>query len=62
MGEPYSRIIFMQFVLILGGGLSMIIGQTGPVLLAVIALKIYFDVKAHIKEHAPPATAVDLSG
>jgi len=53
MSEPYSRIIFMQLVLILGGGLSMIIGQTGPVLMGVIALKIYFDVKAHIKEHAP---------
>lgn len=53
MGEPYSRIIFMQLVLILGGGLSMIIGQTTPVLLAVIGLKVYFDVKAHIKEHAP---------
>jgi hypothetical protein len=43
----------MQLVLILGGGLSMIIGQTGPVLMGVIALKIYFDIKAHIKEHAP---------
>ncbi|MFC1720123.1 DUF6498-containing protein [Pseudomonadota bacterium] len=53
MSEPYSRIIFMQLVLILGGGLSMILGQTGPVLIGVIALKIYFDVKAHIKEHAP---------
>jgi hypothetical protein len=53
MSEPYSRIIFMQFVLILGGGLSMILGQTEPVLIGVIALKIYFDVKAHIKEHAP---------
>jgi hypothetical protein len=53
MTEPYSRIIFMQFVLILGGGLSMILGQTGPVLIGVIALKIYFDVKAHIREHAP---------
>lgn len=54
MGEPYGRIIFMQLVLILGGGLSMIIGQTTPVLLAVIALKIYFDVRAHVKEHKAP--------
>jgi hypothetical protein len=54
MGEPYGRIIFMQLVLIFGGGVSMIIGQTAPVLLAVIALKIYFDVKAHIKEHKAP--------
>ena len=53
MSEPYSRIVFMQLVLIFGGGISMIIGQTGPVLMVVIGLKIYFDVKAHIKEHAP---------
>ena len=51
MSEPYSRIVFMQLVLIFGGGLSMVLGQTGPVLVAVIGLKIYFDVKAHIKEH-----------
>jgi len=53
MSEPYSRIIFMQLVLILGGGLAMVLGQAEPVLIGVIALKIYFDVKAHIKEHAP---------
>jgi hypothetical protein len=53
MSEPYSRIVFMQLVLIFGGGLSLVLGQTGPVLIAVIGLKIYFDVKAHIKEHAP---------
>jgi hypothetical protein len=52
MSEPYSRIVFMQLVLIFGGGLSLILGQTEPVLIAVIGLKIYFDVKAHIKEHA----------
>ena len=53
MGEPYSRIIFMQLVLIFGGGLTLVIGQAAPVLMAVIVLKIYFDVKAHIREHEP---------
>ena len=52
MSEPYSRIIFMQMVLIFGGGLTMVLGQAEPVLIAVIGLKIYFDVKAHIKEHS----------
>ena len=51
MSEPYSRIIFMQFVLIFGGGLSMVLGGPVLVLLIVIALKIYFDVKAHLKQH-----------
>lgn len=53
MSEPYSRIIFMHLVLIIGGGLSMILGQAAPVLVGVIALKVFFDVKAHIKEHSP---------
>ena len=52
MSEPYSRIIFMQLVLIFGGGLTMALGNPAPVLLIAIALKIYFDVKAHLKQHA----------
>ena len=50
MSKPYSRIVFMHLVLIFGGGISLVIGQIAPVLIAVIGLKIYFDVKAHIKE------------
>lgn len=50
MSEPYSRIIFMHLVLIFGGGLSIALGEPTPVLLLVIALKIYFDIRAHIKE------------
>jgi hypothetical protein len=59
MSEPYTRIVFMQLVLILGGGLSMALGQAGPVLLGAIVLKIILDVRAHIKEHAgsKPAAA-----
>ncbi|NND57658.1 MAG: hypothetical protein HKN57_10410 [Xanthomonadales bacterium] len=56
MSEPYSRIIFMHMVLIFGGGLSMVIGQTAPVLVGVIALKVVFDVRAHLREHAPGKT------
>ena len=52
MTEPYSRIIFMHVVLIFGGGLTMVLGNPAPVLALVIGLKIYFDVKAHLKQHA----------
>jgi hypothetical protein len=52
MHEPYSRIIFMHLVLIFGGGLSMALGGPTLVLVGVIALKIWFDVRAHLKEHA----------
>jgi hypothetical protein len=52
MSEPYSRIIFMHLVLIFGGGLTMFLGEPAPVILLVIGLKVYFDVKAHLKERA----------
>lgn len=52
MSEPYSRIIFMQMVLIFGGGLTMVLGSPVPVLLIMIALKIFFDIKAHLKQHS----------
>jgi len=52
MGEPYGRIIFMHLVLIFGGGLAMVLGNPAPVILIVIALKIFFDVKAHLKQHS----------
>jgi hypothetical protein len=52
MSEPYRRIVFMHLVLIFGGGLALVLGDTTPVLLLVIGLKIVFDVRAHRKEHA----------
>jgi len=52
MSEPYSRIIFMQVVLIFGGGLTMALGSPVPVLLIMIVVKIVFDVKAHLKQHS----------
>lgn len=52
MSEPYSRIIFMHMVLIIGGGLTMVLGNPAPILLIVLALKIVLDVRAHLKQHA----------
>jgi hypothetical protein len=54
MSEPYSRIVFMHLVLIFGGGLTLVLGEPTPVLLIVIALKIWFDVKAHLKQRTNP--------
>lgn len=51
MGEPYSRIVFMHLVLIFGGGLSLVLGSPAPVILIVIALKIVFDLRGHLKQH-----------
>ena len=50
MAEPYGRIALMHVVLIFGGGLTIIFGEPTPVLLVVIAGKIWFDVVAHIKQ------------
>jgi hypothetical protein len=50
MGEPYSRIIFMHLVLIFGGGLTLVLQSPTPVLLAVIVIKIFVDLKSHIRE------------
>jgi hypothetical protein len=56
MSEPYSRIIFMHLVLIFGGGLSLFLGEPAPVLIIVIGLKIWFDVKAHLKQRHAKST------
>lgn len=56
MSQPYSRIIFMHLVLILGGGLALVLGEPTPVLMLVIALKIALDVRAHRREHAKAAS------
>ena len=39
-------------LLIFGGGLTMMLGSPVPVLLIMIALKIFFDIKAHLKQHS----------
>ena len=53
MAEPYSRIIFMHLVLIIGGLLVLLLGEPAPVLLLVIGAKIWFDLRAHLKERQP---------
>lgn len=50
MTEPYSRIMFMHVTLIFGGGLAMTLGDTVPVILLVILIKIVLDIKAHLKQ------------
>lgn len=52
MTEPYSRIIFMHMVLILGGGLALVLGDAVPVLMLIIAAKIWVDLRAHLKQHS----------
>lgn len=55
MGEPYTRIVLMHLVIIFGGGLALVLGSATPVILLVIAGKIWFDVRAHLKQRAAAA-------
>jgi hypothetical protein len=57
MAEPYTRIVFMHLVLIFGGGLTLVLGEPAPVLLLVIAVKIWVDVRAHLKQRGSSAAA-----
>ena len=52
MTDPYSRIIFMHLVLIFGGGLALFLQDTTPVLVIVIIIKIFVDLKSHIRERS----------
>ncbi len=51
MGRPYKRIILLHITIIIGGGITMTLGSPVWALLVLLALKISFDLKAHIKEH-----------
>jgi len=52
MKAPYTRIVFMHVVLILGGGAAMALGSTTLVLVLIIVAKTALDVMAHWKSHA----------
>ncbi|MEJ2452314.1 MAG: DUF6498-containing protein [Gammaproteobacteria bacterium] len=51
MQRPYSRVVIMHLTILLGGGGAMVLGSPLWALLLLIALKIGFDLRAHIKEH-----------
>jgi hypothetical protein len=47
MSAPYRRIAIMHLTIILGGGLSMVLGEPLPGLLLLILLKTGMDLRAH---------------
>lgn len=50
MGEPYQRIVFMHLVIIIGAGLSTMLGEKSWVLMLIIAAKVIVDIRAHARE------------
>jgi hypothetical protein len=60
MAEPYTRIVLMHLTLIFGGFVTLLLGEPAPVLLGVIALKILFDLRAHVRQHGPTTSRREL--
>lgn len=50
MSEPYQRIVFMHLVIIIGAGLSTMLGEKNWVIMMVIAAKVIVDIRAHARE------------
>ncbi|MBN1948478.1 MAG: hypothetical protein JW784_01920, partial [Candidatus Cloacimonetes bacterium] len=51
MTTPYSRIVVLHLVIILGGFIVMALKSPLSGLILLIVLKIYTDMRSHLKEH-----------
>jgi hypothetical protein len=52
MVKPYSRVIVLHLTIIFGGWGVMLLGSPLWALLLLVGLKVWLDLKAHLKEHA----------
>ena len=50
MAAPYGRIVMMQFTLIFGGWVVMLLNNPLPALVLLIVLKVAADLRAHYGE------------
>ncbi len=57
MMRPYKRIMLMQFVLIFGGFATLFFRSQMIVVVLLIIVKTYIDLRAHINEHSPNKSA-----
>lgn len=55
MSQPYSRIFVMHLTILLGAFVSALFTNLAPVMVVFVALKIFTDVKAHLKERTRAA-------
>jgi hypothetical protein len=62
MAAPYNRVVLMQVTLIFGGGLALVLNDTRPALVLLVALKVAADLYAHRRERAPALNAPRRTG
>jgi len=51
MMQPYTRVVILHVVVLVGGFLVMLLGQPLPALVLLVVLKTGFDLNAHLREH-----------
>lgn len=57
MLRPYGRIAVLHITLIFGGFFAMAFRSATPALILLIAIKVVFDIKSHLREHFPETPA-----
>ena len=62
MVVPYNRVVLMQLTLIFGGGLALVLNDTRPALVLLVALKVAADLYAHRRERRPALNAPRRTG
>lgn len=55
MAKPYGRVIVLHLTVLFGGWAVMLLGSPYWALLLLLGLKIWFDLRAHLKEHTVPS-------
>lgn len=51
MLQPYGRVVILHITVLFGGFLVMLLGSPIIGLILLISLKIFIDIKAHLKQH-----------
>lgn len=51
MGMPYVRVVVLHVAVLVGGFLSMALGEPAAILLVLVVLKTVLDVNFHMREH-----------
>ena len=56
MAQPYGRVVILHLTILLGGFMVMALGSPVIELILLITLKIFVDIKSHLKQHSSVST------